>query len=89
MVNASGSVRWWMPAVALLVAALFLANYVGFAVTGALVVLTVAVMLGVRGYRSRYSVQSPSMRCTRCGETLPATARQCKSCGSASVTYIN
>jgi rRNA maturation endonuclease Nob1 len=87
--SGSGDVRWWVPAVAVLVGALFLADYVGFAVTGGLVVITVAVMLGIRGYRSRHPVQSSGMRCIRCGETLPATARQCKSCGSASVTYID
>jgi rRNA maturation endonuclease Nob1 len=87
--SASGNIRWWVPAVAVLVGALFLADYVGLAVTGGLVVLTVAVILGIRGYRSRYPAQRRGMRCIRCGATLPATARQCESCGSASVTYIN
>jgi len=49
--------------------------------------LIAAIVAGSFLYRAMRSRSERGVRCLRCGETLPATARNCKYCGSASWTY--
>jgi hypothetical protein len=81
--------RWWLTGVAALMAAIFLYQSVGWEGTAALCVSVLAAFAGYRWYRSRGPVKASGVRCLICGETLPATARQCKHCGSASWTVKN
>ena len=78
--------RGWLIAVAALMAAVLLAQSVGVVAGLGLIVLCVAGILGYRFYRNKRPARGPAVYCLRCGEQLAPTARQCKSCGSASWT---
>jgi hypothetical protein len=75
--------RWWLVVVAALTAAIFLYQSIGLGGAMLLVAGSVAAMVVYRFFRSRKRGDPSGVRCLTCGETLPATARQCKYCGSA------
>jgi hypothetical protein len=81
--------RWWLVAVAALLAVLMLADSIGLAASGGLTVAIVAGILAYRFYRARRPKAGPAVYCLDCGKTLPYTARQCKYCGSASWSMKN
>jgi hypothetical protein len=86
---AMGGKRWWPIAVAALLAVLMVRDSIGL-VTGACLAAAIgAGVLGRRWYRTRHGARGPAVYCLRCGETLPATARQCRNCGSASWSMKN
>jgi len=74
--------RWWLIGVAALLAVVFLYESIGMAGAIALAVGSIAALAVYRFYRSRKPAKPAAIRCLTCGETLPATARQCKYCGS-------
>jgi Flp pilus assembly protein TadB len=81
--------RWWLVAVAALLAMLMVAGSIGL-VAGACLAAAIGVgVLGHRLYRARHPARGPVVYCLRCGQTLPSTARQCRFCGSASWSMKN
>jgi membrane protein implicated in regulation of membrane protease activity len=78
---------WWL-LVAGILAGLLLFDSVGYQAGGTLIVATVLGVIGYRWYRRRNPPPGGVIRCLKCGETLAASARSCKYCGSASWTYI-
>ena len=81
--------RWWLIAVAALLAGLVLAQSIGWE-AGLLLVLAIAAGVAIhRAWRKRNPARGPEVYCLRCGKTLPSTARQCKYCGSASWSMKN
>ncbi len=78
--------RWWLVAVAALMAAVLLAQSVGIMAGIGLIVLCLAGVFGYRLYRRGRPARGAAVYCLRCGEQLAPTARQCKYCGSASWT---
>ena len=81
--------RWWLIVVASLLAILVVADSIGLVVGVCLAAAIAAGVAGERFYRRRKPARGPVVYCLRCGETLPATARQCKFCGSASWSMKN
>jgi hypothetical protein len=81
--------RWWLIAVAALLAVLMLAGSIGLAVSVGLAAAVGAGILGHRFYRARRPKKGPTVYCLGCGKILPSTARQCKFCGSASWSMKN
>ena len=75
--------QWWLIAVAALLAGLMLRDSFGSWVAGGVVAVAIAALAGYEWSRRR---KPDAPRCLRCGEALPAGARQCDSCGSASWT---
>lgn len=86
MADAPRTTPWWLTVVAAVMAFLFLAGSIGEGAAAALCAVSLAGFAGYRFYRGRMPAQAPANRCLTCGETLSATARQCKYCGSASWT---
>ncbi len=84
MWNQGGQPRLWVIVIAGLLAFMLLYGAVG---PRAAVGLIAAAAVGWFLYQSMRSRTQRGVRCLRCGEILPATARQCKYCGSASWTY--
>jgi len=80
--------RWWLIAVAAVLAMLMVAGSIGLEAGACLAAVIGVGMLGRRFYRAR-RFKGPVVYCLRCGETLPSTARQCKFCGSASWSMKN
>jgi hypothetical protein len=76
-------------AMAALLAFLFLAQSIGQAAAAMLSAASLAGWTGYRFFRARNPAGAPAIRCLTCGETLSATARQCKYCGGASWTVKN
>jgi hypothetical protein len=76
--------RGWLAAVAVLLAVLMVAGSIGLEAGVCLAAAAGAGVLGYRFLRARGPARGPVVYCLRCGETLPSTARQCRSCGSAS-----
>jgi hypothetical protein len=86
---AMGEKRWWLAAVAALLAILMVGGSIGFE-AGAWVAAAIgAGVLGRRFYRARQRARGPVVYCLRCGETLASTARRCDVCGSASWSMKN
>jgi len=86
--------RWWLIAVAALLAALMLRDSFGGWIGGGLVALGIVAVAGWEWSRRGKSSARPTggprpTWCLKCGEALPAGARQCEACGSASWTYKN
>jgi hypothetical protein len=81
--------RWWLIGVAALLAILMVADSIGLEAGAWLAAAIGAGALGHRWYRARRGAPGPVVYCLRCGETLAPTARQCKSCGSASWSMKN
>jgi hypothetical protein len=75
--------RWWLIAVAALMAAIFLYQSVGLLGALLLVAGFVVGTIAWRLYRQRVLPKGSAVRCLSCGEALAATARSCKYCGSA------
>ena len=81
--------RWWLILVAAAMAAIFLYQSIG---RNATLLLLAGYAIGYGAYRFRQSRRSPARaanRCLTCGDTLPASARECRHCGSARWTVIN
>jgi len=78
--------RWWLIGVAAVLAAVMVLESLGLMAGIAAGSVCLAGILGYRFYRARNPSKGPAVYCLRCGELLPATARQCKHCGSASWT---
>jgi hypothetical protein len=76
----------WLIAVAALLAAVVVIESVGLMAGVGLGAACLAGIFGYRFYRARNPPKGPAVYCLRCGEELPATARGCKYCGSASWT---
>ena len=81
-----GGVRLWLIAVAAVLAAVVVVESVGLMAGVGLGSVCLAGIFGYRFYRGRNPAKGPAVYCLRCGEALPATARSCKHCGSASWT---
>jgi hypothetical protein len=81
--------RWWLTAVAAAMAVLMVAGSIGLEAGACVAAAIGAGVLGYRFYRARHPATGPVVYCLRCGETLAPTARQCKSCGSASWSMKN
>jgi len=81
-----GGVRLWLIAVAALLAAVVVVESVGLMAGVGLGATCLAGIFGYRFYRARNRAKGLTVYCLRCGEALPATARGCKYCGSASWT---
>ncbi len=81
--------RWWLVAMAGLMAALMVAGSVGLEAGAYLAAAAGALALGYRFLRARHPAKGPVVYCLGCGETLPSTARQCTVCGSASWSMKN
>ena len=79
--------RWWPMALAALLAMLMLTGSIGLEGGVCLAAAAGAAFLCHRVYRRH--ARGPVVYCLRCGETLPSTARQCNSCGSASWSMKN
>jgi len=77
---------WWLIAVAALLAAVVVIESVGLMAGIGLGAGCLAGIFGYRFYRDRKRASGLTVYCRRCGEALPATARGCKYCGSASWT---
>jgi len=89
MISAPRRMPAWAIAVVALLAALVLYNEVGPVYAAGLLVISAACFSGYRYYRSPHPREPVGIRCLKCGETLPSTARRCDYCGSASWTYRN
>ena len=76
----------WLIAVAAVLAAVVVVESVGLMAGVGLGSACLVGIFGYRLYRARKPVKGPTVYCLRCGEALPATARSCKHCGSASWT---
>lgn len=81
--------RWWLIAVAALMAILMVAGSIGLEASVGLAAAIGAGILGYRLYRARRPKKGPTVYCLGCGKVLPSTARQCKFCGSASWSWKN
>jgi len=79
----------WVIAVAAILTGLILFEAVGPVYGIALFVVAIAGYFAIRHYRERHPPEPPGIRCLKCGQFLPATARNCDFCGSASWTYRN
>jgi hypothetical protein len=81
--------RWWLIGVATVLAALMVAQSIGW-LWGAILSVSIATgAVAYRAYRQRNPEKGPVLYCLKCGQTLKATARQCDSCGSASWSWKN
>jgi hypothetical protein len=78
-----------MVVMAAVLAFLLLYSQIGLIYAAGLSLLAIAVYAGFRSYRSVRPPEPPGVQCLNCGERLPATARRCDVCGSASWTYRN
>ena len=76
----------WLIAVAAVLAAVVVVESAGLVPGVGLGSVCLAGILGYRFYRARNPMKGQTVYCLRCGEALPATARGCKYCGSASWT---
>jgi Flp pilus assembly protein TadB len=81
--------QWWLAVVAAVLAAFVVYDAVGLTAGIALLVLTLAGIGVYRYARARKFPQTAAVYCLNCGQKLPATARQCNECGSASWSYKN
>jgi Flp pilus assembly protein TadB len=78
--------RLWLIAVAAVMAAVVVIESVGLMAGVGLGSVCLGGIFGYRFYRARNLAKGLTVYCLRCGEALPATARGCKYCGSASWT---
>ena len=81
-----GGIRLWLVAVAAVLAAVVVVESVGLMAGVGLGSVCLVGIFGYRFYRARNRAKGLTVYCLRCGEALPATARGCKHCGSASWT---
>jgi hypothetical protein len=79
----------WIIVVAAIVAFVLLFDAVGPIFAALLIAIALAGLFGYRYYRAKHPPESFGLRCLKCGEILPYTARHCDACGSASWTYRN
>ncbi len=75
--------RWWLIAVAGLLAAVIVIETIGFRFAVALATVALAAIYGYRFLKTR---RPPGVYCLKCGEQLPSTARHCDYCGSAATS---
>ena len=75
--------RWWLVAVAAVVAAVIVIETIGFRTA---LLLGAVALAAVYGYRFLKRRGPPGVYCLKCGEQLPSTARHCDYCGSAATS---